>query len=65
VDDLIWHEKFSYPSFNYDIGLVKVKAALEINLFDYKVKLPLGGEYFETGTPAILAGKEITSFVKG
>jgi hypothetical protein len=57
VENLIWHENFAYPSFNYDIGLVKVKTSLKIDLFDYKVKLPLEGGYFETGTPVVLAGK--------
>jgi hypothetical protein len=57
VENLIWHENFAYPNLNYDIGLVRVKTSLKIDLFDYKVKLPLGGEYFETGTPVVLAGK--------
>lgn len=56
VEKLIWHHKFEYPSLNYDIGLVQMKSPFDIDLFDYKVKLPVGGDYFETETAAVLVG---------
>lgn len=53
----IKHEKYS-PSKQYvnDIGLVKLKAPLNITLKGFRVKLPVLGSFYETGTPAMLSG---------
>lgn len=56
VEKLIWHEKYDWRELNDDIGLVKVKTALQVGLTDYRVRLPVQGEYFQTGLPATLAG---------
>lgn len=57
AEQLIWHEAYDWRELNDDIGLVKVKTALQIDLFDFKIRLPVRGEYISTGTPAVLAGK--------
>lgn len=57
VERMIYHENYDWREFNDDIGLVKTKKALQIDLFDFKVKLPVRGEHFATGLPAVLAGK--------
>jgi Trypsin len=57
VDALIWHELYDEEELNDDIGLVRVKSPLETGFSDFKVRLPMRGAYFATGTPAVLAGK--------
>lgn len=51
------HEGYD-PSNQYihDIALVKLEEPMSINLHDFKVRLPISGSYFATGTPAVLAG---------
>jgi trypsin len=46
------------PSNQYihDIALVKLAEPMKIDFHDYKVRLPVSGSYFATGTPAVLAG---------
>lgn len=39
-----------------DIGLIKVSSPIEMELFDYKVKLPSQWSFFSTGTETVLAG---------
>lgn len=58
AEQLIWHEKYDQYNLNDDIGLVKVKTPLKIDLYSYKVKLPMRGAYFKTGSPAVLAGRK-------
>jgi Trypsin len=57
VEKLIWHEKYSDEEINDDIGLVKVKTPLQIDFSDFKVRLPMRGAYFATGSPAVLSGE--------
>lgn len=56
VELLILHEGY-LPSNQYinDIGLVKVKQPIQNSLYDYRVRLPMAGGYFSTGTPSVLA----------
>lgn len=56
VEQLIKHEKYSASNHMNDIGLVKLKAPINITLKGYRVKLPVLGALFETGTPAELSG---------
>ena len=56
----IIHEKFDPFTLFHDIGLIKTKSPMRIGLFEYKVKLPIPSDYFETGTPAVLAGMKFT-----
>jgi trypsin len=57
VEQLIPHEDYD-PSNQYinDIALVKLQEPMSIDLQDYKVRLPISGSYFATGTPSVLAG---------
>lgn len=57
MKELYWHDEYdSITKFN-DIGLIKVSSAIEIDHFDYKIKLPTSSDYFATGTSAWIAGK--------
>jgi hypothetical protein len=59
---LIYHENFDPDKMNDDIGLIKLKAPLQLYAVGWRVKLPLRNEYFPTGIPAVLAGDDfITS----
>lgn len=57
AQQLVRHEKYA-PSNQYknDIGLVKLKYPLNITLKGYRVKLPVLGAHFETGTPVEMSG---------
>ena len=57
VAEFIPHEDYN-PSNQYinDIGLVRLAEPIENELNDYKVRLPVSGSYYETGTPSVLAG---------
>lgn len=55
---IIWHENYFWEDLNDDIGLIKVRTAFEIDIMNFRVRLPLRGEYFRTGMPAVLAGKK-------
>ena len=57
VEQIIVHEGY-LPSNQYinDIGLVKLAEPIESPLPGFKVKLPISGSYFATGTPAVLSG---------
>lgn len=57
VEKIIIHEGYA-PSNQYinDIGLVKLKEPMNNPLHDFFARLPLGGTYYNTGTPAVLAG---------
>jgi hypothetical protein len=57
VAEVIQHEDY-LPSNQYinDIGLVKLAEPIENSLHDFKVRLPVSGGYYETGTPSVLAG---------
>lgn len=57
VEKLIWHEDYDNDELNDDIGLVKVKTALEISFSDFRIRLPVKGSYVSSGSPAVLAGK--------
>lgn len=57
AEKLIMHEKYDGDELNDDIGLIKVKTPFEIDFADFRVRLPLQGAYFSTGTPAVLAGE--------
>lgn len=48
---------------NDDIALILLKTAIESEL-DFQVRLPLQGEYFATGTPAILLGKSFVNLLE-
>lgn len=56
IEELIWHERFEILSDNDDIGLVKVETPLTIDLFGFKVRLPVRNDFFPTGTLGVLAG---------
>jgi trypsin len=53
VAEVISHEYFNREN---DIGLVRLAEPITNPLNDFKVRLPTSGSYFETGTPAVLAG---------
>ena len=56
VEKLIVHEKYDLTGeIENDVGLVKLASPIVWDV-DFRVKLPLQGQYFPTGTPAILAG---------
>lgn len=57
VAETISHEDY-LPRNQYinDIGLVRLAELITNPLNDFKVRLPVYGSYFETGTPAVLAG---------
>lgn len=56
VESTVTHKSFELIGLTNDIGVMKLKTALLTNLFDYIVKLPIKGEYFSTGTSAVLPG---------
>lgn len=57
IAEFIRHEDY-LPSNQYinDIGLVRLAEPIESDVDDFKVRLPVSGSYFETGTPSILVG---------
>lgn len=57
VAEIIMHEDY-LPSNQYinDIGVVRVAERMNVPLNEFKVRLPVAGSYFTTGTPAVLAG---------
>lgn len=57
ISQIIVHEGYN-PSNQYinDIGVVRLTQPIENPLHDFKVKLPIAGTYFATGTPAVLSG---------
>lgn len=56
VEKLIMHEKYDLTGqIENDIGLVKLASPIMWDV-DFRVRLPLQGQYFPTGTPAVLAG---------
>lgn len=55
-DRLLWHEDFNINTLFNDIGLIKTQSRMEIEHFNYKVKLPISSAYFSTGTMAVIAG---------
>lgn len=59
VEQLIWHENYDDELLINDIGLVKVKNPFEIDFSEFKVRLPIRGDYVASGTSAVLAGKVI------
>lgn len=56
MEQIIWHEEYNSRILKNDIALLKLKTPIELNLFDYKVKLPIENAYFSTGTQATLVG---------
>lgn len=62
VAEIILHEEYlpanleTMTSETNDIGLVRLVEPMRIDLNDYRVKLPIAGSNFYTGTPAVLAG---------
>lgn len=57
VDQLIWHESYDEEELSDDIALVRVKSPFESDLYDLYARLPIRGQYFSTGAPAVLAGE--------
>ena len=56
VEKLIIHEKYDLTGqLENDIGLVKLASPIVWDV-DFRVRLPLLGQYTPTGTPAVLAG---------
>ena len=56
VEQLIKHENYDLTGrIENDIGLVKLASPIVWDV-DFRVRLPLLGQYFPTGTPAVLAG---------
>lgn len=57
VSEVIPHEDY-LPTNQYihDIGLIHLAEEIEYPISDYRVRLPIQGSYFETGTPSVLAG---------
>lgn len=55
-DRLLWHEEFNINTLFNDIGLIKTQSKMDVNHFDYKVKLPISSAFFPTGTFAVIAG---------
>lgn len=56
VEKLILHEKYDLTNqLENDIGLVKLASPIMWDV-EFRVKLPLQGQYIATGTPAVLAG---------
>lgn len=58
VAEVIIHEHFTREN---DIGLIRLAEPITNSLNDFKVRLPTSGSYFETGTPAVLAGWGLNS----
>ena len=57
VDFWLVHEGYNASDyFIHDVAVVKLKEPLKIKLFDWKVKFAMKGAYYNTGTPAVLAG---------
>lgn len=56
VEKLIMHENYDLTGeIENDVGLVKLASPIMWDV-DFRVKLPLQGQYIATGTPAVLAG---------
>ena len=51
----IVHEDYDDDTIENDIGLVRLATPVVWNI-EFRVKLPIQGQYFQTGTPAVLAG---------
>lgn len=55
--EIIVHEGYlASNQYINDIGLVRLRAPIDNPLHDFKVKLPISGSYFSTGTHAVLSG---------
>ena len=53
--EFIVHEDYDDYTIENDIGLVRLFTPVVWNT-EFRVKLPIQGQYFQTGTPAVLAG---------
>lgn len=56
IEEFIRHEDYNNKTLENDIGLVRVKTPILNQLFDYRVRLPVPGTFYPTGTPSVLAG---------
>lgn len=57
VAQVIVHEGYSRPNQEiHDIGVLRLAEAINHPEKDFKVRLPVAGSYFSTGTPAVLIG---------
>jgi len=57
VAQFIPHEGYNASNqYIHDIALVRLEEPIVNELHDYKVRLPVSGSYFATGTPAVLSG---------
>lgn len=57
VAEIISHAGYNASNqYVHDIGLVRLAEPIDSPLHDFKVKLPISGSYFSTGTPAVLSG---------
>ena len=55
VAQFIVHEDYNSDTVINDIGLVRLETPVVWDI-EFRVKLPTQGQYFQTGTPAVLAG---------
>jgi hypothetical protein len=55
-DLFIQHENFDIGEIVFDIGLVRVKEAITIDVHDAFAKLAMPGSYYATGTKSVVAG---------
>lgn len=57
VEKYITHPAYN-PSNQYinDIGLIKLMKPISSQFSEFRVRLPVSGAYYPTGTPSVLAG---------